>query len=442
MGPGGAAPRPLWRRRGGNGPARNGPARPLSRRSAPGSVFGSASACGAGRGAVVAVAAVAAGAGGWRSRVLSAAGSEMDSLERSTIRSEQKSRKFLKSLITKQPQDLLLVIGTGVSAAVAPGIPALCSWRSCIEAVIEVAEQLEVLHPGDVAEFCKEVIKDRDLLVVAHDLIRKMSPRTGDTKPNFFQDCLMEVFDNLEQHIQNPVVLQSVLRLMERGTMVLTTNYDNLLEIFGHQQGKPMESLDLKDKDKVLQWARGHINYGVLHIHGLYTDPCGMVLDPSGYKDVTQDPEVMEVIQNLYQTKSFLFLGCGETLRDQIFQALSLYTVKNKVDLEHYMLVLKENEDHFFKLQADMLLHGIKVVSYGDCFKQFLEYVQDLTTQICKHRSPGMHNQAPVEKKPEQLNPVQLRTSCMDSAKRKLRENGTDSPKRIEQSDNGISTIE
>lgn len=88
------------------------------------------------------------------------------------------SRKFLKSLVWKQPQDLLLVIGTGVSAAVAPGIPALCSWRSCIAAVIEAADQLEVLHPGDVAEFRKKVAKDgdRDLLVVAHDLIRKMSP--------------------------------------------------------------------------------------------------------------------------------------------------------------------------------------------------------------------------------------------------------------------------
>lgn len=89
----------------------------------------------------------------------------------------------MKSLIRKQPQELLLVIGTGVSAAVAPGIPALCSWRSCIEAVIEAAEQLEVLHPGDVAEFRRKVTKDRDLLVVAHDLIRKMSPvslsRTG-----------------------------------------------------------------------------------------------------------------------------------------------------------------------------------------------------------------------------------------------------------------------
>ncbi|XP_077908677.1 protein FAM118A isoform X4 [Ictidomys tridecemlineatus] len=218
----------------------------------------------------------------------------MDSVEKTTKRNEQKSsRKFLKSLIRKQPQELLLVIGTGVSAAVAPGIPALCSWRSCIEAVIEAAEQLEVLHPGDVAEFRRKVMKDRDLLVVAHDLIRKMSPRTGDTKPNFFQDCLMEVFDSLEHHIQNPVVLQSILSLMDRGTMVLTTNYDNLLEIFGQQQNKPMESLDLKDKMKVLQWARGHIKYGVLHIHGLYTDPCGMVLDPSGYKDVTQDPEVM-----------------------------------------------------------------------------------------------------------------------------------------------------
>ncbi|XP_059701723.1 protein FAM118A isoform X3 [Haemorhous mexicanus] len=279
-------------------------------------------------------------------------GSEMDSPEGATIRSEHKYRKFLKSLIRKQPRDLLLVIGTGVSAAVAPGIPALCSWRSCIEAVLGAAEQLEVLHPGDVAEFRKKVIKERDLLVVAHDLIRKMSP--------------------------------------------------------------------------VLQWARGHVKYGVLHIHGLYTDPCGMVLDPSGYKDVTQDPEVMEVLQNLYRTKSFLFLGCGETLRDQIFQALFLYTVKNKVDLEHYMLVLKENEDHFFKLQADMLLHGIKVVSYGDCFQQFPEYVQDLTAQICKQRSPDADRVDST---------TLLGTSCVDCAKRKLGESGSDSPKRSKQSD-------
>lgn len=65
------------------------------------------------------------------------------------------------------------------------------------------------------------------------------------------------MFDNLEQHIQSPLVLQSILSLMERGTMVLTTNYDNLLELFGQQHNKPMESLDLKDKTKVRAGRRG-----------------------------------------------------------------------------------------------------------------------------------------------------------------------------------------
>uniref|UniRef100_A0A8C5PNF0 Family with sequence similarity 118 member A n=1 Tax=Leptobrachium leishanense TaxID=445787 RepID=A0A8C5PNF0_9ANUR len=300
-----------------------------------------------------------------------------------------RSRKILKTLTKKHPSELVLMIGTGVSAAVAPGVPALCSWRCCIEAVIDAAEQLEVLHPGDVTEFRRKARREQDLLVVAHDLIRKMSPRTGDSKPSFFQDCLMEVFENLEDHIQNPAVLESIVSLMDQGAMVLTTNYDNLLEIYGQTMGKPMESLDLNDKVKVLQWARGYNKYGVLHIHGLYTDPCGLVLDPFGYKDVTQDYELMEVLQNLYCTKSFLFLGCGETLQDQIFQALFLYTVQNKMNLEHYMLVLKENEDSFFKLQADLLLNGIKLMSYGSSHDNFPGYVRGLSALICKQKAAG-----------------------------------------------------
>ncbi|XP_060695872.1 protein FAM118A-like isoform X1 [Hemiscyllium ocellatum] len=332
-------------------------------------------------------------------------------------------RKFLKSLTRKEPCELLLVIGTGVSAAVAPHIPALCSWRSCIEAVINAAEDLEVLHPSDITEFRHKLTEDRDLLVLAHDLIRKMSPRTGDTKPNFFQDCLMEVFDNLNCHIQNPMLLDAILQLMDRGTMVLTTNYDNLLELFGQQQGKPMESVDLKCKDKVVQWARGLQKYSVLHIHGLFTDPCGLVLDPSGYKDVMHDQDLMEEFQELYRTKSFVFLGCGETLRDQIFQALFLYSVQDKVDLEHFMLVRKDSHDHFFKLQAEMLLHGIKIVSYGDRFECMPQYFHDLVTQICRRKSPDGSSA-------DSTSPI-LGTSCSDCVKRKQEENGDVTQKRI-----------
>ncbi|CAH2315728.1 Hypothetical predicted protein [Pelobates cultripes] len=297
-----------------------------------------------------------------------------------------RSRKVLNTLSKKNPSDLVLVIGSGVSAAVAPGVPALRSWRCCIEAVIDAAEQFEVLHPGDVVEFRKRVLCEQDLLAVAHDLIRKMSQRTGHSKPNFFQDCLMEVFDGLESHIQNPTVLKSIVSLMDKGAKVLTTNYDNLLELYGQKMGRPMKSLDLNDKVKVLQWVQSYISYGVLHIHGLYTDPCGVILDPCGYKDC----KLMDELQNLYSNKSFVFLGCGETLRDQIFQVLSLYTVHNKVNMEHYMLVRKENADTFYKLQADLLLKGIKLMSYGDSFTNFPLYIKGLSALICKERNENI----------------------------------------------------
>ncbi|CAH2274342.1 Hypothetical predicted protein [Pelobates cultripes] len=328
-----------------------------------------------------------------------------------------RSRKVLKTLSKKHPSDLVLVIGSGVSAAVAPGVPALRSWRCCMEAVIDAAEQFEVLHPGDVVEFRKRVLREQDLLAVAHDLIRKMSPRTGHSKPSFFQDCLMEIFNDLESHIQNPTILESIVSLMDKGAKVLTTNYDNLLELYGQKIGRPMESLDLKAKVKVLQWVQSYINYGVLHIHGLYTDPCGVILDPCGYNDVAQDCTLMDELQNLYARKSFVFLGCGETLRDKVFQVLSLYTVQNTVSVEHYMLVRKENADTFYKLQADLLLKGIKLMSYGDSFTTFPLYIKGLSALICKERTENISH-VEIEKLLEPVSNVQPAAQ-----KRKLDEN-------------------
>ncbi|CAH2285527.1 Hypothetical predicted protein [Pelobates cultripes] len=326
-------------------------------------------------------------------------------------------REVLTTLSRKNPSDLVLVIGSEVSASVAPGVPALSSWRCCIEAVIDAAEQCEVLHPGDVVEFRKRVLGEQDLLAVVHDLIRKMSQRAGHSKPSVFQDCLMKVFNDLESHIQNSTVLESIVSLMDKGAKVLTTNYDNLLELYGQKMGRPMESIDLNDKVKVLQWVQNHIKYGVLHIHGLYTDPCGVILDQCGYKDAVQDCELMLELLKLYSKKSFVFLGCGETLRDQIFQVLSLYTVQNTVSVEHYMLVRKENADTFYKLQADLLLKGIKLMSYGDSFTDFPLYIKGLSALICKERTDNIAH-VEIEKLLEPVPNVQPAAQ-----KRKLDEN-------------------
>ncbi|XP_069803148.1 protein FAM118B isoform X2 [Dendropsophus ebraccatus] len=305
-------------------------------------------------------------------------------------------RKLLPSLKTKKPQELVLVIGTGISAAVAPQVPALKSWKGLIQALLDAANDFDLLEEEESKKFQKCLHEDKNLIHVAHDLIQKLSPRTSNVRSTFFKDCLYEVFDDLESKMEDSgkQLLQSVLQLMEHGALVLTTNFDNLLEIYAVHQGKQLESIDLTDEKMVLEWAQEKKKLSVLHIHGVYTNPSGIVLHPAGYQNVLRNTEVMREIQKLYETKSFLFLGCGRTVDDTTFQALFLEAVKHKSDLEHFMLVRREDVDEFKKLRENMLDKGIKVISYGTEYSDLPEYFERLANEIStKGRTGQSHGQ-------------------------------------------------
>ncbi|XP_030236310.1 protein FAM118B isoform X1 [Gadus morhua] len=307
------------------------------------------------------------------------------SLEPSSLNIFLPQRKLLPSLKTKRAPELVLVIGTGVSSAVAPQVPALRSWKGLIQALLDAANDFDLLEEEESRRFQKHLQEDKNLVHVAHDLIQKLSPRTGNVRSTFFKDCLYEVFDNLECKMEHAGkhLLRSVLQLMESGALVLTTNFDNLLEIYAAHQGTKLESLDLTDEKKVLEWAQEKRNLSVLHIHGVYTNPSGIVLHPAGYQNVLRNTEVMREIQKLYETKSFVFLGCGRTVDDTTFQALFLEAVKHKSDLEHFMLVRREDVGEFKKLRDNMLDKGIKVISYGDEYSDLPEYFERLANEIC-----------------------------------------------------------
>ena len=44
---------------------------------------------------------------------------------------------------------------------------------------------------------------------------------------------------------------------------------------------------------QVLEWAQEKRKLSVLHIHGVYTNPSGIVLHPAGYQNVLRNAEVM-----------------------------------------------------------------------------------------------------------------------------------------------------
>ncbi|XP_069483802.1 protein FAM118B-like [Ambystoma mexicanum] len=304
--------------------------------------------------------------------------------------SKDTPRNILTTLTTKQPKDITVVIGTGLSAVVAPSTDALRSCRGYLSAIINAAEQLQVLHQADVCEFRNKVKKESDFLSIAHDLIRKMAPHSSDPKPPSLRECFKQFAECLERHMTSPTVVDSILSLMERGTKVITTNYYNFLEAAGQFKGKPVKSIDMQDKSEVLLWANGYTHYGVFHIHGICTDPSKIGLDPTGYEALTKNSRLMDALYNVYCSRTFLFLGCEEILYDRIFRSLFFKISSKKRALDHYMVVRKTDTDTFFKLQKDLLYLGVKLTTYGESFSHFPQYVEEMSSAICKEKVPGV----------------------------------------------------
>lgn len=98
------------------------------------------------------------------------------SVEPSSLNVCLPQRKLLPSLKTKRAPELVLVIGTGVSSAVAPQVPALRSWKGLIQALLDAANDFDLLEEEESRRFQKHLQEDKNLVHVAHDLIQKLSP--------------------------------------------------------------------------------------------------------------------------------------------------------------------------------------------------------------------------------------------------------------------------
>lgn len=107
-------------------------------------------------------------------------------------------RKLLPSLKTKKPRELVLVIGTGISAAVAPQVPALKSWKGLIQALLDAAIDFDLLEDEESRKFQKCLHEDKNLVHVAHDLIQKLSPVS-------IHLCILALFPETMTHMLNVI---------------------------------------------------------------------------------------------------------------------------------------------------------------------------------------------------------------------------------------------
>lgn len=126
------------------------------------------------------------------------------------------------------------------------------------------------------------------------------------------EDLLQQVADHIKAMPLEPTpVANALVRVPSK--LIVTLNYDLLLEQAAHGQDIPCRSLTNKDLEQVFEiLASGDgppDELVVLHLHGSVTDPESIVLDGEGYDRLAQKKRFGHVLLLLLAQRTLCFIG-------------------------------------------------------------------------------------------------------------------------------------
>jgi hypothetical protein len=180
-----------------------------------------------------------------------------------------------------------------------------------------------------------------------------------------FPTWLESVFGSLSHEVRHPDLLDMLNALHERGATLLTTNYDDVLDKYCG-----LQRVGRSNQDDVLRFQRGDID-GVFHIHGSYHDAHEVVLDTTDYYDVKNSDTVQDVLKNLLQSKTILFVGCGSGLEDPNFDALLKWASERHKNIPHRHCLLIRDDD-------SVNYQPLVRVKYGPRYEDLVVYLKRL----------------------------------------------------------------
>lgn len=183
------------------------------------------------------------------------------------------------------------------------------------------------------------------------------------------------VFGPLVREIRHPAMLEALRKLHDNGASLLTTNYDGLLE---HVCGvNPAHAADPAS----LTFGEFKQNKLIFHPHGYYKRPKTIVLDAFDYYDMQKDsPEnaslVRELLRNLLQFQTILFVGCGHGLEDPNMGQLLKWLGKKQSELQvphqHYVLLKKDE---------DPIEGPLNEIIYGEAYEDLAPWLERLLAE-------------------------------------------------------------
>ncbi len=252
--------------------------------------------------------------------------------------------------------ELVIVVGTGVSMALTDGkIPAL-SWKGLIGDGFIYGKTKGLITPTQVESWRAQLESSDldDLLGAAEFVSRKLSAPNGDLYARWLENTFKTVGVTNQE-------MQEALRAIQHANIpICTLNYDHLVEAV---TGLP--PVTLSNPQKLTAWMRRETQ-GILHLHGAWDSPATCILGIRDY-ETTLANDLRDLIQRSLGTfKRLLFIGCGDTFADPNFTALIRW-LREKMKTaapQHYALVTNADVP---TRHADPAWHGfVEPIGYGE----------------------------------------------------------------------------
>jgi RNA polymerase sigma factor (sigma-70 family) len=255
--------------------------------------------------------------------------------------------------IMNSEKQIVLLIGTGVTKSISNNKYA--NWRDWIEAGLIYADDSTNLTVREL--LCHNPSLN---LIKAAGVLKEHLHLNGN-----YQTWMRQTIGSLQ--IQYTALPSLIKTFMQYGAVVMTTNYDRLLE-----QYIGCESVTYTETEVILRMLQEENKNAIIHIHGYYDKAKNhddTIADEDDYKNLL-DNEKVQFLQRLIAIKSIICIGCGATIDDP-----------NIGPLLSWLTRLGGTQSHFYLTKEGIcpdLPSYIKPVFYGNSYTDLPKYVNNL----------------------------------------------------------------
>ncbi|MEC4089358.1 SIR2 family protein [Pseudoalteromonas rubra] len=251
---------------------------------------------------------------------------------------------LLNDLAEDFNQDTILFIGSGVSAP--SGLP---SWWTLVSWLRDFTNELG----GDV-DAANAFLDEKNLLSAACALMSELEG-LGKSLTDFFNDEMCDIFRSA-----NPQKIHELIALLPTSS-IITPNYDVLLEKTYKAAGSQLQVVHKGERKLLNCIVRGKLKDYIYKYHGCITKPEKIVLGFKQYNSEKYGLSIdMEILKNLIQAKTFVFIGAG--LNDPDFDHVRDYLIHviEPQNIEFWAFMRNcEAKVNYYKKE-----YGINLISY------------------------------------------------------------------------------